>query len=877
MRAPRPWRLSVLAPRRQPLGGACALEGAGQSLGRRRRRQRKAGAPWGPGSVYTAAGGRGRGTRRGGGTMVMAYFVENFWGEKNSGFDVLYHNMKHGQISTKELADFVRERATIEEAYSRSMTKLAKSASNYSQLGTFAPVWDVFKTSTEKLANCHLDLVRKLQELIKEVQKYGEEQVKSHKKTKEEVAGTLEAVQAIQSITQALQKAKENYNAKCVEQERLKKEGATQREIEKAAVKSKKATDTYKLYVEKYALAKADFEQKMTETAQKFQDIEETHLIHIKEIIGSLSNAIKEIHLQIGQVHEEFINNMANTTVESLIQKFAESKGTGKERPGLIEFEECDPASAVEGMKPRRRKPFALSGIIKKEKDAESVECPDADSLNIPDVDEEGYSIKPEANQNDTKENHFYSSSDSDSEDEEPKKYRIEIKPMHPNNSHHTMASLDELKVSIGNITLSPAVSRHSPVQMNRNLSNEELKSKPSAVPNEKGTSDLLAWDPLFGPSLDSSSSSSLTSSSSARPTTPLSVGTIVPPPRPASRPKLTSGKLSGINEIPRPFSPPVTSNTSPPPAAPLARAESSSSISSSASLSAANTPTIGVSRGPSPVSLGNQDTLPVAVALTESVNAYFKGADPTKCIVKITGDVTISFPSGVIKVFTSNPSPAVLCFRVKNISRLEQILPNAQLVFSDPSQCDSNTKDFWMNMQAVTVYLKKLSEQNPAASYYNVDVLKYQVSANGIQSTPLNLATYWKCSASTTDLRVDYKYNPEAMVAPAVLSNIQVMVPVDGGVTNMQSLPPAIWNAEQMKAFWKLSGISEKSENGGSGSLRAKFDLSEGPSKPMTLAVQFLSEGSTLSGIDIELVGTGYRLSLVKKRFATGRYLADC
>ncbi|XP_068941073.1 F-BAR domain only protein 2 isoform X4 [Petaurus breviceps papuanus] len=982
--------------------------------------------------------------------MVMAHFVESFWGERNSGFDVLYHNMKHGQISTKELADFVRERATIEEAYSRSMTKLAKSASNYTQLGTFAPVWDVFKSSTEKLASCHLELVRKLQELIKEVQKYGEEQVRSHKKTKEEVAGTLEAVQNIQSITQALQKSKENYNAKCLEQERLKKEGATQREIEKAAIKSKKATDTYKLYVEKYAAAKSDFEQKMTETAQKFQDIEETHLIHIKEIIESLSKAIQEIHLQIGQIHEEFINNIANTTVEGLIQKFAESKGTGKERPGLIEFEECDAASVVEGIKPRKRKPFALSGIIKKEKDAESVECPDADSVNIPDVDEEGYSIKPEANQNDTKENHFYSSSDSDSEDEEPKKYRIEIKPIHPNNSHHTMASLDELKVSIGNISLSPAISRHSPVQMNRNSSSEELtKSKLSTSSNEKGNSDLLAWDPLFGPSLDASNVTQLTSEcftftsailkeqnrnsssfpidlpgciiaesllgsesdsgarspspdftvnslchpyvtassestdvfsfaswsqsqwisftdelvtvkhtnadqkafqrlhckienlfkfpdtlpgtssnnytsedqsnhgynvrypevllaeetegaadksstsssvpldssvvsafaqiSDARPTTPLSAGTIVPPPRPTSRPKLTSGKLSGINEIPRPFSPPVTSNTSPPPAAPLARAESTSSISSSASLSAANTPTIGVSRGPSPVSLGNQDTLPVAVALTESVNAYFKGADPTKCIVKITGDMTVSFPSGIIKVFTSNPSPAVLCFRVKNTSKLEQILPNAQLIFSDPSQCDSSAKDFWMNMQAVTLYLKKLAEQNPSASYYNVDVLKYQVSSNGIQSTPLNLATYWKCNASTTDLRVDYKYNPEAMIAPSVLSNIQVVVPVDGGVTNMQSLPPAIWNAEQMKAYWKLSGISEKSENGGSGSLRAKFDLSEGPSKPTTLAVQFISEGSTLSGADIELVGTGYRLSLIKKRFATGRYLADC
>ncbi|XP_064591204.1 F-BAR domain only protein 2 isoform X4 [Zonotrichia leucophrys gambelii] len=825
----------------------------------------------------------------------MAYFVESFWGERNNGFDVLYHNMKHGHLSTKDLADFIRERATIEETYSRSMTKLAKSASNYTQLGTFAPVWDVFKTSTEKLASCHLDLVRRLQELIKEVHKYGDEQIKAYKKTKEDVSGTLEAVQNIQSITQALQKSKENYNAKCVEQERLKKEGATQREIEKAAVKSKKATDTYKLYVEKYATFKSDFELKMTETAQKFQDIEEMHLLRMKEIIQSLSNTIKEIHLQIGEVHEEFINNMTNTTVESLIQKFAESKGTGKERPGPIEFEECNTSSVAEGIKPRKRKPFGLSGIMKKEKDTESVECPDADSVNFPDVDDEGYSIKPEATQ-DTKENHFYSSSESDSEDDEPRRFHVEIKPVQPNNSsQYTMPSLDELKVSIGNITLSPAIS----AQMNQNSSSEELtKSKFSAPTTEKGNSDFLAWDPLFSTSLESSSSASLaSSSSSARPTTPLSVGTIVPPPRPASRPKLSTGKLSGINEIPRPFSPPLIANSSPPPAAPLARAESISSISSSASLSAANTPTVdddllirnlpaieklcetlpGVSRGPSPVSLGNQDTLPVAVALTESVNAYFKGADPTKCIVKITGDMTISFPSGIIKVFTSNPSPAVLCFRVKNTSKLEQILPNAQLVYSDQSQSDSSTKDFWMNMQAITLYLKKLSEQNPSASYYNVDVLKYQVSSNGIQSTPLNLATYWKCDASTTDVRVDYKYNPESMNVPSMLSNVQVVVPVDGGVINMQSLPPAKWNADQMKACWKISSISEKSENGGSGSLRAKFELSGGPSKPATLAVQFISEGSTLSGADVELVGTGYRLSLLKKRFATGRYMADC
>lgn len=45
-------------------------------------------------------------------------------------------------------------------------------------------MWDIFRSSTEKLASCHMDLVRKLQELIKEVQRYVEEQAKAHKKVK---------------------------------------------------------------------------------------------------------------------------------------------------------------------------------------------------------------------------------------------------------------------------------------------------------------------------------------------------------------------------------------------------------------------------------------------------------------------------------------------------------------------------------------------------------------------------------------------------------------------------------------------------------------------------------------------------------------------
>ncbi|XP_030211094.1 F-BAR domain only protein 2 isoform X6 [Gadus morhua] len=885
--------------------------------------------------------------------MITPYFLESFWGEKNNGFDVLYHNMKHGQISSKELTDFIRERSAIEEAYARSVTKLAKSAGNFSPLGTFAPVWDVFRSSTEKLAACHLELVRKLQELIKEVQKYVDDQAKAHKKTKEEVASTLEAVQNIQTTSQALTKSKEAYNAKTVEQERLRKEGATQREVDKAGVKAKKATETYKSYVEKYATAKSEFEQKMAETAQKFQDIEESHVLHMKEIIQSYSQSVEETHVQIGEVHTEFVGNMENTSLEGLVQKLAESKGTGKERPGSIEFEECNAAVATEGAKPRKRKTFAIPGR-RKDKDTDSTESTeveaantangappgyygaiDIQNANVPQVDAEGFCIRPEANENDAKENSFYSSSDSDDEDE-PRKFRVEIKPVQAAAGPQG-AAIDELKASIGSIVLSPSalgqmrrnqsrVSRMSSLSSKPQVPGDELsKNRTAASFNDKLTNnDLLSLDP-FSPTLAGSSSSVSSSAGPAlaRPTTPLTAGALVPPPRPSSRPKLPTGKLSGINEIVRPFSPPKTAGASPPSPAPLARAESSSSLSSNASMSASNTPTVGpeplyplalsslepeqllpplpafqkdddfiaklptyekrsetpagTSRGPSPITLASHDALPIAVAFTESVNAYFKGADPSKCIVKITGDMTLSFPMGIIKVFTSNPSPAVLTFRLKNTSRLEQVLPNQQLLHSDASQSDSNSKDFWFNMPALMSYLRKAAEQNPTASYYNVDILKYQVHSSGIQSTPLNLAVYWKCAAGTTDLCLDYRFNPEPMSGPGSLANVQILVPVDGGVTSMQALPNGIWNAEQKKFLWKLSDISDKSDNEGAGSLRAKFELSSGPSTPATLAVQFMNEGSTLSGVDMELQGPGYRLSLTKKRFATGRYMADC
>uniref|UniRef100_A0A663E533 MHD domain-containing protein n=1 Tax=Aquila chrysaetos chrysaetos TaxID=223781 RepID=A0A663E533_AQUCH len=172
------------------------------------------------------------------------------------------------------------------------------------------------------------------------------------------------------------------------------------------------------------------------------------------------------------------------------------------------------------------------------------------------------------------------------------------------------------------------------------------------------------------------------------------------------------------------------------------------------------------------------------------------------------------------------------------------------------------------MNMAALTGHLQKQAEQSPAASYYNVALLKYQFSRLGPGSAPLRLCVRWDCSPGATRVNVEYGYNAGALALPVPLANVHVLLPVDEPVANLR-LQPAANSAptEQPHPPKKTPVLFPP----GCGRLSASWEPLCGPSKPSPVAAQFSSEGSTLSGVEVELASAGYRMSLVKKRFATG------
>ncbi|PIK54104.1 putative F-BAR domain only protein 2, partial [Apostichopus japonicus] len=450
---------------------------------------------------------------------------------------------------------------------------------------------------------------------------------------------------------------------------------------------------------------------------------------------------------------------------------------------------------------------------------------------------------------------HSDSDSDSDVEVDRTRKIHVEIKPatIPQDGTKVIAASVDDIKASLSGLALSPPRMRRD--NSNGDIGNRRHQAQFRASGRSGSAGNLLDLDffattptsGLMSPISNASNTSAATTPDSTLSTldlltgldgsfsspyggprwsisndllqSPTTTSNSLPPPLPEKQ-RMSMSSVSSNNSLPilpnRPPSRPRRDIPSPSfsdrEIPPFPRQDSSSSLTSPFTSSFA----MGGSRGPSPLTLGFSDTIPIAAAFTEQANGYFKGTD-------MTNDVSMN-------------------------------------------QGDSNAYVF--NMQNLIMLIKKQFEKNAAASYFNVDILKYQVKPEvDAGSMPLKLCSYWKCETTCTEIRVDYAYNPTAMENPVPLSDVSLIVPVDGGVTVMQSKPAATWSAERKTALWKLGDITEAT---GTGSLRAKFELQEGPSRPATLAVKFSSEGTTLSGLDIDLINPSYRLSLVKKRFVT-------
>ncbi|CAI5442058.1 unnamed protein product [Caenorhabditis angaria] len=267
-------------------------------------------------------------------------YADHFWGDKHHGFQVLQENMKRSEETCNEVTQFVKDRLTVEDEYVKAINRSVNKVTSFINNGSsIEQIWHLTKNTMELLSEIHLMLVKNLQDLSKEMQKYKDDVGKTRKEMKQ--PSVADAVNLMQTTTTCLQKAKETYYHRCNELEKARKEySANNKEISKLESKVARAREEYQTYVDKYETVREDFETKMSESCKRFQTFDRSLYASIQQYIFLYATHSTEMSQASMQVTEQFRESIQHLNADEFVRKFLKSKSTGIDKPPHVIFEE---------------------------------------------------------------------------------------------------------------------------------------------------------------------------------------------------------------------------------------------------------------------------------------------------------------------------------------------------------------------------------------------------------------------------------------------------------------------------------------------------------------------------------------------------------
>ena len=187
----------------------------------------------------------------------------------------------------------------------QSYAKISKQLGSSVHMGSFSPMLVALKNSSDKLSTIHSTAQTKVNELLKELEKYSVDLHKKQKILKDEESSTSEVVKSLQETTVNLQKSKELYKVRAGELEKLKRESPTSKELEKAETKFRKCQEDYKILCDKYQTVRDDFEKKMQTSCKHFQQAETLFLTKMVDIVHNFHDLIDRNHIDVGKVRQK--------------------------------------------------------------------------------------------------------------------------------------------------------------------------------------------------------------------------------------------------------------------------------------------------------------------------------------------------------------------------------------------------------------------------------------------------------------------------------------------------------------------------------------------------------------------------------------------
>ncbi|KAI0227721.1 Proline-serine-threonine phosphatase-interacting protein 1 [Lamellibrachia satsuma] len=277
----------------------------------------------------------------------------------STGFEVLVKKLKDGRQMCKDFEDFLRQRAKIEDTYSKDLHKLAQTQGGNTETGSLRVSWDSMRAHLDKVSQEHSELSKVIAEAATRMAEFKEAQKKDFKKEEANVKGCItrkiDQFKKTQDSKKAFEKASSDAEQIKMQVRSASGSGQTSRgpaDMSKGALKgalynkqvkteeeSDKLNHAYKDNLTKLEQLRIQWETIMISACNMFERLEEQRIVFLRNEMWVHLNAQSQACVRTDDNNEEVRMSLDKCDPDVDIVKFINEKRTGSERPAKIQYD----------------------------------------------------------------------------------------------------------------------------------------------------------------------------------------------------------------------------------------------------------------------------------------------------------------------------------------------------------------------------------------------------------------------------------------------------------------------------------------------------------------------------------------------------------
>uniref|UniRef100_A0A3Q0S871 Proline-serine-threonine phosphatase interacting protein 2 n=1 Tax=Amphilophus citrinellus TaxID=61819 RepID=A0A3Q0S871_AMPCI len=265
--------------------------------------------------------------------MKNIHFKDFFWNSdltSTTGYDGIIQYLNDGKRTCKEVEDFMKARASIEEKYAKDLLSLSK------KMLLLCSELDVYPAETEQVSLSHLQLSQNMREEAKKLEEFREKQKEARKKIEQQMD-----VLHKQKSTQykKTMDSKKTYDQKCRDKEEADQNVNRNTNTNNTKHMEKVLNKLYQQNVTTLGKIRDDWIKEHVKACEMFEKQSVERINFLRNTVWTHLNQLSQQCVTSDELYEEVRKSLEQCNIQEDIEHFVNLRQTGDKPPAPVVYE----------------------------------------------------------------------------------------------------------------------------------------------------------------------------------------------------------------------------------------------------------------------------------------------------------------------------------------------------------------------------------------------------------------------------------------------------------------------------------------------------------------------------------------------------------